>query len=168
MPRPWPIAALLLWASTGVSAAHCLPEPSGEVVLVIEGHIDCPNAGITARLDREMLHAIGSQTITTATIWTDGQQRFTGLPIARLLDAVDARGETLVARAINDYAMRVPVDELIRDGAFLAFERNGRPMTVRDKGPLWIIYPWDENPDLRTEAIYARSIWQLEHIRIDG
>lgn len=168
MPRSWPIAALLFWLLAGTATAGCLPDPEGEVILVVEGDIGCANGEETARFDREMLRAVGAETITTATIWTDGRQSFTGVPIARLLAAVQARGDTLVAQAINDYAMRVPVGELVADGAILAFERNGRPMTVRDKGPLWIVYPWDDDPDLRTEAIYARSIWQLARIRIDG
>ena len=48
----------------------------------------------------------------------------------------------------------------------IAYERNGAVMSVRDKGPLWIVYPYDSNPDYQTEEIYARSIWQLEKITV--
>lgn len=168
MPNAVPIAALLACVAAGSAQACCLPDPAGEVLLTIEGDIACSNAGGVARLDLEMLHAIGAETIATTTIWTNGVQTFTGVPIGRLLEAVEARGDTLVARAINDYVVRVAVDDLVRDGALLAMKRNGRTMTVRDKGPLWIVYPWDDDPSLQTEAIYARSIWQLDHIRIDG
>jgi hypothetical protein len=39
-------------------------------------------------------------------------------------------------------------------------------MTVRDKGPLWIVYPYDAKPEYRQELIYSRSIWQLDHIEV--
>jgi hypothetical protein len=32
---------------------------------------------------------------------------------------------------------------------------------VRDKGPLWVVYPYDSKPDYQSELIYVRSIWQL-------
>ena len=37
---------------------------------------------------------------------------------------------------------------------------------MRDKGPLWIIYPYDQNTDYQTEVIYSRSIWQLDRIEV--
>ena len=39
-------------------------------------------------------------------------------------------------------------------------------MTVRDKGPFWIIYPFDSNPDYQSEVIYSRSIWQLNRLEV--
>jgi len=39
-------------------------------------------------------------------------------------------------------------------------------MPVREKGPLWIIYPFDATNAYRTESHYARSIWQLERIDV--
>ena len=37
-------------------------------------------------------------------------------------------------------------------------------MTLRDKGPLWVIYPFDDDPRYRSETVYFRSIWQLNRI----
>ena len=39
-------------------------------------------------------------------------------------------------------------------------------MSLRDKGPLWIVYPFDSNPSYSTEVTYARSIWQLDRIEV--
>jgi hypothetical protein len=38
-------------------------------------------------------------------------------------------------------------------------------MSVRDKGPLWLIYPYDSKAEYQSETIYSRSIWQL--VKID-
>lgn len=37
-------------------------------------------------------------------------------------------------------------------------------MSVRDKGPLFLIYPFDDNPDLFDEVYFGRSVWQIAQI----
>jgi hypothetical protein len=37
---------------------------------------------------------------------------------------------------------------------------------VREKGPLVIIYPFDDQPELRSALRYSRAIWQLRSIEI--
>jgi len=37
---------------------------------------------------------------------------------------------------------------------------------LREKGPLWVIYPYDSDAKFRTEVIYSRSIWQLDRLAI--
>lgn len=49
-------------------------------------------------------------------------------------------------------------------GLILAYLLDGQPMSVRDKGPLWLVYPYDASPAFRSEVIYSRSIWQLDRI----
>jgi hypothetical protein len=43
---------------------------------------------------------------------------------------------------------------------------DDRPMSVREKGPLWVIYPFDDVPEYQNETIYSRSIWQLDRIEV--
>jgi hypothetical protein len=43
---------------------------------------------------------------------------------------------------------------------------NGKPMSVREKGPLFVIYPFDDDPQLRTTIYYSRCIWQLKSIEL--
>ena len=39
-------------------------------------------------------------------------------------------------------------------------------MSVRDKGPVWVLYPFDAGAEYRTDLIYERSIWQLDRIDV--
>jgi hypothetical protein len=48
----------------------------------------------------------------------------------------------------------------------LAIKRNGEYMSVRDKGPLFVIYPYDSSPDLKSQTYYARSAWQVAKIDV--
>ena len=48
----------------------------------------------------------------------------------------------------------------------VAYEMDGETMSRRQKGPLWIVYPFDSDADFRSEVIYSRSIWQLDRLEI--
>lgn len=148
----------------GVSAAGELPVPQGEVLLTVSGDIEVTNAEGSAVFDAEMLAALGEEVISTTTIWTDGVQEFRGVSLAALVSYLGVSSGTLVATAINDYIVEIPVADAIEGGPILAYENNGQTMSVRDKGPLWLVYPYDSDKAYQTEVIYSRSIWQLVKI----
>ncbi|MAY89131.1 MAG: oxidoreductase [Pseudooceanicola sp.] len=150
-----------LWAAD-------LAKPTGEVLLTVSGAISVTNVGETARFDRAMLEQLGAVTIETETIWTEGEQTFTGVPLSRLMDAVAGTGDSLNATAINDYAVAIPREDWVDDGPIVAYLNNGEPMSVRGKGPLWIVYPYDTHPEYQSEVIYSRSIWQLDRIVVEN
>ena len=116
--------------------------------------------------DIEALQELGGATIQTSTIWTEGVQSFTGVPMKTLVAEFGLTSGSLRASAINDYAIDFPVEDAMKDGPMIAYHRNGKPMTVRDKGPLWIVFPFDSDPKFQTEVVHARSIWQLDRIEI--
>ncbi len=143
-----------------------LIQPQGEVLLTITGSQEVTNSEEAAAFDFEMLADLPQTTIETTTIWTDGVQEFTGVLLSDLLDVLCIEDGVLHAMAINDYQVDIPVAAVGQQGPIVAHSQNGRPMSVRDKGPLWIIYPYDSAPEYRTEVVYSRSIWQLDRIRV--
>lgn len=158
--------ATLALAPAGASGAQPLDRPAGKVVLTISGAIGTTNGEGQARFDMAMLAALPTVTIKTTTIWTEGEQSFTGVRLADLLAAVGAEGGTLAATAVNDYAVEIPVEDWGDIGPIVAYLRNGAPMTLREKGPLWIVYPYDSDAAYRTEVVYSRSIWQLDRLEV--
>lgn len=144
-----------------------LAAPSGEVLLTVSGALEVTNSpDHTAKLDRAMLHAMPQRTIKTSTIWTQGEQSFSGADLHELLAALGIVQGTIRVVALNNYAVEIPVAEIQAGGAILADLRNDLPMSVRDKGPLWIIYPYDQSEDFRTEVVYSRSVWQVDRIEV--
>ena len=83
-----------------------------------------------------------------------------------LLDAVGAQGQTLQMVALNDYAVNVPVSDAREFGPLLATHIDGKVLGVRDKGPLFLIYPFDAKPETRADQYYGRSIWQITRITV--
>ena len=157
-------ASLLILASA--VGAGDLGRPAGKVILTVSGDIEHTNAGDRAEFDRTMLEALGLSELTVATAWTEGRPTFSGVLGSRILDAVGARGDELVARAINDYQIRIPVSDLRRYPILFALKQDGRYMRVRDKGPIWVIYPRETYPELDTEETKQKWIWQLSSIHI--
>jgi hypothetical protein len=43
---------------------------------------------------------------------------------------------------------------------------DGQLLKVRDKGPLWIVYPRDEYSALRNNIHDSRWVWQLNRLQI--
>lgn len=143
-----------------------LPKPAEATVLTVTGAIAATNAEGTALFDLPMLQAIDVTGFTTSTTWTTGDVAFEGVSLRGLLDRLGVTSGTLKMYAVNDYMVEVPVSDAVEGGPILAYAQNGKTMSVRDKGPLWLVYPFDLNPDYRTEVIYSRSIWQLVRIEV--
>ncbi len=158
------LALLLFLWSAGSTTGVCLPPPQGVVVLRVSGAVGCTNAEGEARFDLALLASLGTTRLATRTPWTEGVGVFEGVGLRRLMEAVGARGESVRAIALNDYAADIPFEEFARYRVLIAWSLDGRRLSRRDKGPLWIVYPWSEVPELDSRTIRQHSVWQLERL----
>lgn len=142
-----------------VPAAHA----SGPVVLTVEGNIDgsAPRDFTVADLE-----AMGVSKVTTSTPWHDKVVTFEGILLSDLLEKVGGKGEMIEGVALNNFYTEIPVSDATAYDILLAFKADGAYLGVRDKGPLFVIYPFDRFPELRNELYYSRSIWQLRRIKL--
>ncbi len=148
------------------AAAQDFAAPKGEVILTLAGAIGTTNAADALALDRTLLETLPQHEFATSTIWTEGVSTFRGVLLQDLLAVIGARGKTLTLTALNDYQITMPAAEAGPEGPLVAYLMDGAVMPVRDKGPVWLVYPYDSKAEYRTEQAYARSIWQLEHIEV--
>jgi hypothetical protein len=167
MPMPTRRRFTLLVAGLAVlHEARALEPPGGPVVLTVHGRVRMPNAGRQADFDMAMLERLPQQSIVTNTPWYSQPRKFTGPLLRDVLAACGAQGTLLRATALNDYRVDLPFEDVQRYGVVLARLLDGRPMAVRDKGPLFIIYPFDSEPALRNAVYYSRSAWQLKSLEV--
>ena len=162
--------AFALWMSWGtepeVEVIAELPPLSGPVILTVTGDFDRIEGGEMA-FDLAMLQALDGSSFSTSSIWTEGVHQFTGVSLHKLVAYLGIpEGALLKCAAINDYVIEVPVSDPVAEGPIIAYAMDGAPMSVRDKGPLWLLYPFDSDPDYQSEVIYTRSIWQLDRIDV--
>lgn len=160
------LAKVFVAAFVVQSTAQEVPEPTGPVILTVSGQIDVTNVGDTLQFDRDAFAQLDQSQITTTTIWTDGRHEFQGVSLLSLTDILGVSNGTLLAKAVNDYSVEIPVSDAVEGGPIIAYKMDGEVMSVRDKGPLWVVYPYDSSPDYRTAVIHARSIWQLDRIEV--
>lgn len=159
----------VFWASSlnsKLAAGEPLPPPKGKTILSISGNISITNNNGVADFDLAMLKALGVTKIKTSTTWTEGVSIFQGVLLKDVLNRVGATGKTLTATALNDYAVSFPADDGWKWPVILAFDRDGKALSVRDKGPLWIVYPKDDYAPLQSVHYNERWIWQLKAIEI--
>ncbi len=160
--------ACLAATALGVMAApwtHAAPK--GRVVLTVSGAIGKTNAGDTYQFTMAMIDALPQHSFTTRTPWYDRPVTFRGPRLSDVLAAVGAKGTVLHAIAINDYRIAIPVQDTADHPVIMASRIDGRLIPVREKGPLFVVYPFDSSATLRSSVYYERSIWQLKSIHIE-
>ncbi len=138
--------------------------PAGKIILKITGKITNLNINNAAVFDRAMLEALGMDTIETMTPWYSNIVKFEGIRMDALMQQVGATGNSITAIALNDFSSEIPISDFNKYGVILALKRDGNYMPVRDKGPLFIIYPYDTSPELQAQKFYSRSAWQLSQM----
>ncbi len=164
------LAAILVSANSAMAGAQegaRLARPQGPVVLTVSGDIGNANAGQAADFDMEMLEGLGRITLRTSTPWTDGTQVFTGVLVRDVLAAAGASGDTVRAIALNDYSYTIEVSDFLDFPVLIATDMNGERLRIRDKGPLWIVYPRDDYAELRSKDVDTRMVWQLRELVVE-
>jgi hypothetical protein len=156
------VAALLLAAP---ATAGPLPTPEGRVLLVVKGSIANTNVDREAHFDRQSLESLGVTQLSARTPWHREGAVFSGVPARALMQGVGATGTTAVAKAANDYKVSIPLTDFSAYDVLLATHIDGEALTLRTRGPIWLIYPADA--DLPEPVRQERMIWQLTEFRIE-
>lgn len=151
-------------------AAAVLAAAAPAAVLTIIGpNLGAPAQGGRFRFDLGALQQLAQRNIVAATPWYKSANEFSGPLLRDVLQAggvpADAEGN-LRCTALNDYRVEIPLGDARRYDVVVAHRFNGKPMSVREKGPLFVIYPFNEQPQLRTTTYYNRCIWQLKAIEL--
>ena len=167
----YPTRRTLLQAAGGLllgagAPAMALEKPSSRVVLTLSGRLRAPNEGAVANFDMPMLERLPQIHFTTRTPWYAEPRKFSGPLLRDVLAAAGAHGTMLRAVALNDYWVEIPFEDSARHDVLVARLLDDKPMAVRDKGPLFVIYPFDARPELRSPVYYSRSAWQLRAIEV--
>lgn len=162
----------LLLAATGFALAATAtrtaaqPSPEGPAVLSLTGRIGLRNTPQGFDFDMAALAALPQHALRTRTPWHPGAPTFTGPLLRTVLAHVQAQGRTLLASALNDYRVEIPATDAQDWDVIIARLQDGRPMRVRERGPLFVIYPFDQDRALLDQRYINRSVWQLRRLDV--
>ena len=163
--------ALLCLAAGAADAQSKLPKPSGQVILSVKGDIAVNNAGQDGmncvQFDRAMLEHLPQSRLETNTPWTEGPQSFEGIRLVELLRLLEAGGKEITISALNDYSVTMNLQRYAPFGPLLAMRHNGEPMRIADKGPIWLVFPQDDFPELDQAQVHDLWVWQIHEIVVE-
>lgn len=163
--RGWLIAGAAWGLATGLALrAHAQDAAAPKPILSIAGKVHKRAGADALDFDITMLARLPQHSFVTKTPWYAQPRKFTGVLLKDLLASVGGSGHTLRATALNDYRVEIPAEDWLQHGAMLAYLLDDKPMPVREKGPLVIIYPFDDKREVRTAVHYSRAVWQLRSL----
>lgn len=146
--------------------ANAAPAAPAAPWLLIEGPADASGRRKATLLTLADLEALPQQAFTTASPWTRQPQHYAGPLLRDVLRRAGAVGTTIRATALDEYQVQIPAEDA-QLPVIVALRIDGKLIPVRDRGPMAVIYPFDQRPDLREARYYKRSIWQLKTLRVD-
>lgn len=144
--------------------------PQPKALLTVSGRIGRVNndAADTFDFTEAEFLKLGATSITTATPWTPTSV-FVGPLLLDVMRAAGVTSGTLIFRTLDDYSAPIPWEDLVRYGVILAHSQDGERLKNNRWGPLWTIYPRDQNlAALKGPIAESRFIWQVDRIEAGG
>ena len=166
MSRLVPARRRVLAALAAVLVTPQVPAPSRAAGFAARPSIPLRilSGGTETVLRTRDLSAMPQRSVKAVTPWTEGVVTFSGVPFETLAREFGGDAGRVTLKAINAYKITLEVPELLADEALLAIRMNGRPMPVRDKGPIWLVFPSARRPELAHADNVHRWIWQIDEI----
>jgi hypothetical protein len=119
----------------------------------------------TIEYDLAALQALPQTEYTTENGFIDNTSLFSGPLLRDVLELSDLLDEdTITLKAANDYEISYPVSDATDYDVIIATKMDGDEMSVREKGPLWLMYPFSDFPELSDGIFKSRIIWQLVEV----
>jgi hypothetical protein len=116
--------------------------------------------------DADALAALPQATVATDFPKGGPTVTFAGPALADVLAAAGAKGDAVTIRAMDGYAVEVPLMEMVGSGAVLATSRDGKPLGIGNFGPVQVVFPRAERTDL-AEMPDDWWVWQIYHIVVE-
>jgi hypothetical protein len=122
-------------------------------------------AGESLEFTLEALAELPQTTIVTVNEFSDGPVTYRGPLIRDVLAHLGLdQAETVRFTAANDYYVDIPTSDFRRYNVILAIEADGNRLSRREKGPIWVMYPISDHPELQDPVYNTRLIWQVVRI----
>ncbi|MBZ0130642.1 MAG: molybdopterin-dependent oxidoreductase [Rhodobacteraceae bacterium] len=135
---------------------------TGSITLSQELEVAPVSGGTSMVLSLDDLRDLGETELRTGNEFVDGERLFRGPLVRDVLRHAGADNATLVRlTAANDYQVEIAAEEFMKYEVILALSMDGVPLSMRDKGPIWVIYPISSHAELQDPVFNNRLIWQL-------
>jgi hypothetical protein len=150
-----------------IALACALPLQAAAADLFALSGKNSKGADVSLTVTDELAEALGMTEFSTKVVARGGGvSKVRGIEISKLLRANDLDGGNLRVTALDGYQMDVPRADVEKYPVLFALEIDGKRLTVREKGPAWVIYPVSGHTELDTPVYEARSVWQIKSVAV--
>ena len=168
MAPNFPRVVTLVASAFLAKAIVCAPTKAVAQETILEVSVSTAQMQSQASYSLLDLDSIPQTTILTENDFIDGTKMFTGPLVRDLLQgATPETASQVILIAVNDYQVEVPIEDFFDYDVILATRMAGALLSVRDKGPIWVVYPMSEHPELRDNIYNSRLIWQLRRLEVE-
>lgn len=152
-------------------AYYAPPEIVKEPILTLTGNVkgngSCGADAPCLVMDMEFLEkTLPQKQIVTTTAWHKDKVAFSGPSLGSVVQSAGINPDaTLLLTATNDYVFEAKASELIGFEGVIATRQNGKRLDIRDKGPLWLVFPRDKFQEVLMDQFYdSYWIWNLDRV----
>ncbi|MEX0337249.1 molybdopterin-dependent oxidoreductase [Vibrio tubiashii] len=110
---------------------------------------------------------LSASSFTTKLPWYANTNKYTGFKVSELLQYLsidDAFSVSFIA--LNDYAASSQIEDILKYEPIVAYKMNDKNMKVRNKGPYWLVFNLDENPEIDNAVFHSQMVWQIDEIMV--
>lgn len=159
--RSMSVAALLTCGAGGLASAAPNSCPV-DAALEISGLVKSNSPRGSFLFSEADFLALKAVNLTTATAWTP-RSEFIGPELSSVLAAAGVSPKATEMRfyAIDAYEITIPISDLGKYRPVMAHTQNGRRLEIATRGPLFLVYPRDQYPELSAIKGQAQFVWMV-------
>jgi hypothetical protein len=92
--------------------------------------------------------------------------KFRGPLLADVLKLAGAERKDAKLTALDDYQVGITADEMAQHQPILSLELDGVSLIGHDFGPYFVMWPFQEKPEIDNDTFQAKAIWQVTKIEV--
>jgi hypothetical protein len=129
--------------------------------------LELTNGNESTVLDWSDLESLPQATIKTASPYFEGEVEFSGPTLRSVINQIDASEKKKITFiALNNYRVSGDITKLLSMDAIVATRQDGKTMSIRQRGPFWVMLPLSDRPELDHEDFHRFMVWQLDQIKL--
>ncbi|MGV3001218.1 hypothetical protein [Vibrio sp.] len=124
------------------------------------------STGQQINLSLKDLEILPQTIFTTSTPWTKGVHTYQGPKLSLITDKFSSSINGIRIYALNGYSYDINTQDLQRYPFILVLRQDEKVLSLRNKGPFWLLVPFDLNPKLLShDKLQNQLVWQINKIK---
>jgi len=159
------IPIIFYFSFAEVQASQLCPTQKSKAVLILQSPDMqtqfCDLSDLDSMPQEELLTSLPSG------LGIIGKNEWSGISLKYIVQNLGAKEDSVIElAALNDYVISIPMKSINTYNPVLASRLNGNTISIRSKGPLILIYPFDKYREINTPLYQDYTIWMIHEIRV--